>query len=81
MVFITLATLGYGVLFANEIFNSVPTEMCQQQITMGKKECVSWLTGIPGNFGVIVLTVMNIYFTYIHLEYLNEMTEGNEGRI
>ena len=30
MVMITLATLGYGVLFANEIFNNVPSEMCQQ---------------------------------------------------
>ena len=29
MVMITLATLGYGVLFANEIFNNVPSEMCQ----------------------------------------------------
>ena len=48
MVFITLGMLGYGVIFANEIFNNVPTEMCKQQITMGQKECVSWLTGIPG---------------------------------
>ena len=29
MAFITLACLGYGVIFANEIFNNVPTEMCK----------------------------------------------------
>ena len=81
MVLVTLATLGYGVIFANEIFNNVPTEMCQQQITMDNKECKSWLTGIPGNFGVLVFTVMNLYFSFIHLEYLNDITMENEGRI
>ena len=29
MAFITLAMLGYGVIFANEIFNNVPSEMCK----------------------------------------------------
>ena len=48
---------------------------------MGKKECISWLTGVPGNFGVIVLTIMNLYFSFIHLEYLNEITMRNDGRI
>ena len=81
MVFITLGILGYGIIFANEIFNNVPTEMCKQQITMGNKECVSWLTGIPGNFGVLVITVINVYFAYIHLEYLNDITEDYAGKI
>ena len=48
---------------------------------MGQKECVAWLTGVPGNFGVLVLTIINVYFFYIHLEYLNEMTESYDGRV
>ena len=55
--------------------------MCQQQVTMGQKECIGWLTGIPGNFGVLVLTTMNLYFAYIHLEYLNDITENKGDHI
>merc|ERR1712151_225905 len=74
MVMITLATLGYGILFANELFNEVPKEMCEQQVHMDKKACREWCTGLPGNFAVLLFTVMNLYFSYIHLEYLNELT-------
>merc|ERR1712228_1119358 len=65
VLMITLATVAYGILFANEIFNKVPTEMCENQVTMDKKECTGWLTGIPGNLGVIILSIMMLYFSYI----------------
>lgn len=75
MIMITMATLAYGILFANELFNKVPNEICEAQAGMDKKTCLGWITGIRGNLLVFCLTVMNLYFSYIHLQYLNEMTE------
>ena len=41
---------------------------------MEKKVCVAWLTGVPGNLFVIIWTFAMLYFTYIHLNYLNIAT-------
>ena len=79
MAFMTVGSLAYGFLFANEIFNNVPAEVCEQNIYMDKKVCIAWLTGLPGNLFVIIWTFTMLYFTYVHLNYLNIATEKSRA--
>ena len=73
MFFFTLIFFIYGVLVVNEIFNNVPTEMCNENAFMEKKDCIGWTTGARGNLLVILETIAMLYFTYIHLEHCNQM--------
>ena len=75
MIVLSLLVFVYGVLFANEIFNEVPTEICDQNTYMDKKACVGWLTGIRGNLLVIINTIVMLYFTMVHLDYLQQMQD------
>ena len=74
MLLLTFAYFFYGVLINFELYNKLPEEVCKNNTYMSEKTCVSFITGTRGAWLLSTITMINLYFSYVHYLYCLQLT-------